>query len=126
MYDKHIKLILNTLKCPICKGQVDLYDYLKKTAKSTQYNFCCSNDYEHYRMWFPHWDAPPVINYDVVDVYEGRHKFRIDQRYLSKTGIKTTIDIWEIDAERHLVNEQSKISSTIKSCLTIQTAIVVR
>jgi hypothetical protein len=57
-------------------------------------------------MWFPHWDNPPKISYDVVNVYEGKHKFRIDQRYLIN---RTTIDIWEVDAEQHLVNEQSKI-----------------
>jgi len=57
-------------------------------------------------MWFPHWDNPSRIHYDVVDIYEGKYKFRIDQRYLIN---RTTIDIWEIDAERNLVDEQSKI-----------------
>jgi hypothetical protein len=57
-------------------------------------------------MWFPHWDNPPKISHDIVDVYEGKYKFRIDQRYLIN---RTTIDIWEVDAEQHLVNEQSKM-----------------
>jgi len=104
--DPRVKAILNSLKCPICKSQIDLYDYYQKNAKSTQYNFCCASSYDHYRMWFPHWDNPPKIMYDVVDIYEGRYKFRIDQRY---SICRTTIDIWEVDAEHHFINEQSKI-----------------
>jgi len=57
-------------------------------------------------MRFPHWDFPPKINYDVVDLYDGHHKFQIDQRYLIK---RTRIDIWEVDAEHHLLDEKSKI-----------------
>lgn len=103
--DKAVKIILNSLRCPICKSQIDLYDYLKKNAKSTSYNFCCSSDYYHYRMWFPHWDLPPRISHDMLITYEGRHKFQIDQRYLIS---RTTIDIWEVDPEHNLVDEQSK------------------
>lgn len=104
--DQRTKLILNSLRCPLCQSQIDLYDFYQKNIKSTSFNFCCASDWYHYRMWFPHWDNPPKISYDVVDIYEGRHKFRIDQRYFVNS---TTIDIWEVDAEHHLVNEQSKI-----------------
>ena len=107
--DKITKTILNSLKCPICKSQIDLYDYNQKSSKSTSYNFCCATSYDHYRIWFPHWDFPPKIHYDVVEVYDGRYKFQIDQRYLIN---RTRIDIWEVDAEHHLINEKSKTFTT--------------
>ena len=103
--EKITKAILNSLKCPICKSQIDLYDYLNKNSKSTSYNFCCAANYDHCRIWFPHWDFPPKIHYDVVEIYDGRHKFQVDQRYLIN---RTRIDIWEVDAEHHLMNEVSK------------------
>jgi hypothetical protein len=56
-------------------------------------------------MWFPHWDNASQINYDQVSLYEGRHKYRIDQRYLID---RTVIDIWEVDAEHHLIKEKGK------------------
>ena len=55
----------------------------------------------------PHDDYhAPKIHYDMVDIYEGKHKYRIDQRYLIN---RTTIDVWEVDIEHNLKNEKSKI-----------------
>jgi hypothetical protein len=95
--DPLIKAILNNLKCPICQSRVDLYNYGKKM--DSQYNFCCSLDSWHYRMWFPHWDKPPL--YDIVVIYEGNYRYNIDQRY---SIAKTFIDIIEVDAEFNMIN----------------------
>lgn len=104
--NKATKIILNSLRCPICKSQIDLYDFYQKNSRSTSYNFCCATDPYHYQMWFPHWDVLAKINYDQVDVYEGSYKFRINQKYLIN---RTIIDIWEVDAEHHFIDEKSKI-----------------
>jgi hypothetical protein len=103
--DKTTKALLNSLRCPICKSQIDLYDYLQKNPRSTSYNFCCATDYTHYQMWFPHWENSSQINYDQVDIYEGKHKYRIDQRYLIN---QTIIYIWEVDIEQRFITEMSR------------------
>ena len=103
--DKATKTLLNSLKCPICKSQIDLYDFLQKNSRSTSYNFCCATDYAHYQMWFPHWDAAAIINYDRVDLYEGKYKYRIDQRYLINS---TQITIWEVDVEHRFLDERPR------------------
>jgi len=102
--DPHIKAQLNKLKCPLCKSQIDIYDQ----KKGTIYNFCCVSDYTHYRTWFPHWDWSP-IHYDMVHIYEGKYLYTIDQRYLIK---RTSIDIYEIDAEGRVKDASKKKSFT--------------
>jgi hypothetical protein len=98
--NKAIKIILNSLRCPICLGQVDLIDWMAPKAKSTSYNFCCAAQYDHYKLWFPHWESTQV-GYDVVKVYEGRYLHTIMQRYpVAQTSISTQ----SVDAEGHLID----------------------
>lgn len=105
--DKRVKLIVNSLRCPLCKSQIEGHDVYGPNARTTSFNFHCVSNYDDYRFWMPHDDYHvPKIHYDMVDIFEGKHKFRIDQRYLIN---RTTIDVWEVDAEKNLVNEKSKI-----------------
>jgi hypothetical protein len=109
--DKAVKVILNSLKCPICKSQVDLYDYMAPRPKSIGYNFSCVAEYYHYRMWFPHWDSPALIDYDQVEVFEGRFRYRIDQYYtIGRTvypvrSTSTIIEVQVVDGENHIIEE---------------------
>lgn len=103
--DKRSKYILNNLKCPLCESQIDLYDFMGRNSKSQSYNFCCASNYYDYQMWFPHWDDPPRINFDLVEVYEGRHKFKIAQSYLIN---QTIIEMWKVDIEHNIKSNMSK------------------
>src|ERR1700680_3569195 len=99
--NKAIKIILNSLRCPICLGQVDLIDYMAPKSKSTSYNFSCAANYDHYKLWFPHWDSAQV-GYDVVNVYEGRYLHIIMQRYpVHQTSIETR----QVDPEGRLLDK---------------------
>jgi hypothetical protein len=103
--NKDTKTFLNSLKCPVCQGQIDMYDLYQQNAKSTRFNFCCVNDYYHYRMAL----LPLMklkIHYDMVDIYEGKYQFRTYQNYIQN---KTVIDIWKVDEEHNLLNEKSKM-----------------
>ena len=41
------KKLLNFLRCPLCKGQLDLLSHTIARGVP-QYNFFCVNDYRHY------------------------------------------------------------------------------
>jgi hypothetical protein len=97
--DKAVKIILNLLRCPVCQSQIDLIDWATPKAKSTSYNFGCAAEYEHYKLWFPHWDSHQ-ISYDVVKVYEGRYRYTIMQRYPITT---TSIECQQVDAEHRIL-----------------------
>jgi hypothetical protein len=66
------------------------------------YNFCCANNWEHYHLWFPHWDPPATIQYEEAVVYNGRYKFVINQSLVSDT---TTLIIYEVDAEGNVIGD---------------------
>ena len=133
--NKAVKLVLNSLRCPICLGQVDLIDYMAPRAKSTAYNFGCATQYDHYRLWFPHWETNK-ISYDVVQVYEGRYLHIILQRYPAR---QTSIETRQVDPEKRLIDtipskvfnynkilfdwnktDQLKIINKVKTILTFQ------
>lgn len=103
--DKAAKILLNNLKCPICGGQIDLYNFNQLNPRSTGFNFCCARDFQDYQMWYPHWEPGSQISYDMVILYDRNLKFRIDQTYYNG---KTNIDIWEVDPEHNRRKEESK------------------
>lgn len=104
--DPLVKQTLNTFRCPICKGQVDLLDWKQKGSRYI-YNFCCVNEWEHYRLFFVHWEPVLRVEYETVVIYEGRHKYEITQ---FGTNI-TEIQIFNVDPENRVIEDpQKKIS----------------
>lgn len=84
----------------MCHGQIDLVDWTVKQP-GRKYNFCCVNDWEHYRIFFIHWES--VINfieYETAVVYEGRHKYEITQQ-----NNETHLLIYKVDAENRVIDE---------------------
>lgn len=79
-----------------------MYDFMGKNAKSTSFNFCCANDFYHYRMWYPHWENLCKIYYDQVEVYDERYRHIIQQVYT--TGV-TNIEMMKVNSERHPIDE---------------------
>lgn len=96
--DPLVKQMLNSLKCPVCKGQVDLMDYGNQT-RNKKFNYCCVNNWEHYRLFFVHWEPVLRIEYEMVVLYEGRHQYSIWQF----ENNSTSIFISEVDAENRVL-----------------------
>jgi hypothetical protein len=103
------KRLLNSWRCPVCQGPINLIDFLAKDAYSTSYNFGCATEYLHYRVWFPHWESPHnQIHYDVVHLRDNdkRYLYVIHQRYLIS---RSTLDVWACDEEYHMIEDTHAI-----------------
>jgi len=99
--DPIAKQILNSLRCPICKSQIDLLDWKNPTG-SPKYNFSCAADWQHYRLFFQHWDYPYRIEYETVWLFEGRFLYSVTQ----KDGGDTEITLLDIDPENRILDGQ--------------------
>lgn len=95
------KAFLNTLKCPICKSRLDLYEAIDTSRK---YNFCCSSNWEHYRIFFIHWEAVLRVEYETIVVYEGRHQYHLTQY----DDNRTELFIYDVDAENRILDSKDK------------------
>lgn len=106
--DKAAKLFLNSLRCPVCRGQVDMFDWAKPVSKRG-HNFGCVYENYHYGIYFVHWEQPYRIELETATVCDKSHQYEIEQRgYVP--GVKmgyTQIRIWDIDAEQRLINSSN-------------------
>lgn len=107
--DKAAKIILNSLRCPICKSQIDLIDWTRANMPRTS-NFSCVSVPDHFGIWFVHWDGPPVIERETVIVNEGFYQYKIVQKSNfvfanNHTTVShlTELLISDIDAEQRLI-----------------------
>lgn len=104
--DPIAKQILNNLKCPQCGGQIDLFEWksiYKGLHPDHQYNFSCVANWEHYRLFFNHWDPPfNDIEYQTVTVYDGKRMYNITQHNKSQL---TNVQIFHVDAENRIIEE---------------------
>ena len=108
--DKAAKLILNSLKCPICKSQIDLVTWTKAGVRAPKnHNFGCVQDPYHYSICFIHWEGPPKIESEMVHVYSNNYLYTILQKYLGSEQ-QTKIFINEVDKEYRLL-DTSKIKT---------------
>ena len=101
--DPLVKIILNSLKCPICQSQIDLLDW-KDKRQGKHYNFGCVNNWEHYRLFLVHWEPVLRVEYETVVVYEGRHKYEVSQ---SENNV-TDIFIYNVDPEGRVIEQKDK------------------
>lgn len=121
--DKAAKLILNSLRCPICKSQIDMLSYTY-TKKPRPFNYCCASNTEHYGLWFIHWEQPIRIESETAIVYDGCYQYEIKQQHagpglLSSAPKPDYTEIWvrEVDAENRIIdNIKPKVFSYYK-CL---------
>ncbi len=107
--DPIVKKILNSLRCPICKGQIDLVEAKKGN------NFGCVREPHHYSFFFVHWEQPYRIEHEDVAVYYGKHLYEIRQYHYTSTGgthpqtcTDTVIYIKEVDKEFRVI-EKAKV-----------------
>ena len=92
------KKLLNSLRCPICKGQLDLLSHTVVRGVP-QYNFFCVNDYRHYGIFLNHWDIPIAIEEEGIIIFEGSYRFDVLQK-----KDNTKIIIREIDPEERVLD----------------------
>ena len=93
--------IINNIKCPICQGSTDLVNWKIKYA-SKKYNFCCTNDWEHYRFFLVHWEEDIRLESEVVIIYEGNSKYEIFQSEI-RHKLSTIINVYAINAENTII-----------------------
>ncbi len=113
--DPVVKAFLNSLKCPVCKSQIDLFQAKKKDGN----NFACVQDYTHYAIFLVHWEQPLRIESEDVRVYKGKYLYDIKQHHYlpgnNHFGLgpgfgplrcdKTTIIVREIDKEFRIIEK---------------------
>jgi hypothetical protein len=106
--DKVAKLILNSLKCPVCGGQIDLLDWTKLEQKPKDQNFSCVYDPEHYGVWLVHWEHPIRLEFERATVYEGHHQYMVSQHHWME-GVphqRTTVLIRKVDPEHRILDTE--------------------
>lgn len=107
--DKVAKQILNSLKCPICGSQIDLFEWAKPVSKKGN-NFGCVAEPSHYGLFFVHWELPYRIEKEDVMIYNGSHLYDIQQEhYIANTSgrvkiTRTRIYIRDIDEEFRIID----------------------
>lgn len=103
--DPLAKKILNSLKCPICGGQIDLLSYNKPTSRKGN-NFGCVVDQMHYALFFVHWEDPVRIEKEVVWLYEGTYLYEVVQEhyFLGRPIPGTDIYMKPVDPEHRVLD----------------------
>src|SRR5580692_3686247 len=99
--DKVAKMLLNAMRCPLCKSQIDIANFkTNRSFDSWHSNFGCVKDPEHYGIWFMYEEGPPHVEREMVVINEGFHQYRVIQSdELITVKAPTTIKICDIDAE---------------------------
>ena len=138
--DKALKFILNSLKCPVCRGQIDLITTSLAFANKTKlpFNYGCAANNEHYLIWLPTENNPNyILHYDKVVIYEGRYQYEIVQDYpifpntqiiIRKTDLEHRVsekDTWKIFEYSKILfdwknTNRDKVVNRIKTILTFQ------
>ena len=106
--DKFAKQILNSLRCPICGGQIDMiHSYISKKGN----NFSCVYDSMHYALKFAHEIAVPKILHENVMIYNESHLYDIRQTYFIGhppyciPQNSTSIFIRDVDKEHRIIDD---------------------
>jgi len=102
--DKLAKQVINRMRCPLCRGQLDLLDWREVERKDKDYNFYCVFDSEHYALWFLHWVQPPILETERVILYEGSYQYTISQvHHYQAPQTLTTIKLSKVDPENRVI-----------------------
>lgn len=102
--DKVAKQLLNSLRCPICSGQIDLLDWTKLESKPKDQNFSCVHDPEHFGIFLVHWEQPIRLEQERATVYDGKYRYRVTQYHYFNDipNPRTHIEIREVDPEHRI------------------------
>jgi hypothetical protein len=113
--DKVAKLILNSLRCPSCGGQIDLISGTNIHTRLKDLNFSCVYDSEHYSIRFVHWEQPARIETEQVIVYVGSHQYKVTQsHWVGGASVQSTkILISKVDPEHRIIDSSKKIKEFV-------------
>jgi hypothetical protein len=104
--DQALKCLLNNMRCPLCRGQIDVAStvYMTRVANATAY--CCATSSDHYQIYVA--DNAYTIDAEMVSFIDGDDRFMIHQnhwRHLIVPLHFTKVKIYKVDAEGHYVDE---------------------
>lgn len=76
----------------------------KDRSDGMKYNFCCVQNWEHYRNFFVHWEPVYRIEYETVVTYEGKYKYIVSQY----DDQRTEIIVCQVDPEGRAIDSKEK------------------
>lgn len=111
--DKATKVLLNSLRCPVCAGQIDMFDG-KALVPRVKINYACAANYKHYGIWLE-MDGllPAYIEEETVEVIDGNHLYVVIQyhnRFIQKHW--TSILVMDINGDGNII--EKKLPKEIK------------
>lgn len=59
----------------------------KQRLGEPQFNFCCVQDWLHYRIYYVYWEPHFIIQYESVMIFEGKYLYTINQYINNETEI---------------------------------------
>lgn len=89
------KIILNNLRCPLCKSQIDM---ISVTSINYLCNFGCAYDSDHFMVKIENFDGFSKITYQIVNIYDHKNKYKIIKQNFGSI-IETIIKVYTTDAE---------------------------
>ncbi len=98
--DKAVKQYLNSLRCPICFGQIDMIE--KRLIDGN--NFGCVNDNYHYNLFYQYWKQPFGLIQEIVRIYDKDHLYEVMQS--SDGNLFTEILVKNVDKEYRVIDKK--------------------
>lgn len=114
--DPVIKQFLNSLRCPVCKGQIDLIDSKNLKQQFKVYNYGCAQNYDHY-----------VINYfnahgyrlekEMLHIHDASHRYEVRKSYTVPGSklIEVILSVFKTDAEGRVKDDVHLKSLSFKT-----------
>lgn len=96
-----LKVFLNTLRCPVCGGLIDMFE---GRAVRRRFNYACAADYKHYGIYVNVELSPPFIEEEVLEISDKNHMYMIIQfhdQFLNKH--MCNIDSFDINGDGNIV-----------------------
>lgn len=99
-----VKKFLNAIKCPVCKGQIDIFDG-RRASPGRRFNFACATNYEHYAIYLNTDNAPFFeIEEEYASVKDNKYKYEIVQYHsLLLKAHQTNILIFDINGDGNVI-----------------------
>lgn len=112
--DKEVKALLNSLRCPICGGLIDMFEgEVKKRI-----NYACAADVHHYGIWLDTLELPAYIEEEYVEIIHNFKFYLIVQfhnRFFNKH--QTNILVGEVNGDGNVIEGKVKKQFTFGQTL---------
>ena len=85
--DPHLKAFLNSIKCPVCGGQIEGVE-----------RFFCAFTKQHYSLYINSEVTPITITYEAVRLNEGKRQY-----YILQEENKTEIYVFQLNGDYQII-----------------------